>query len=109
MNTPYSGIVTENYNEQGQILIDFRNGKPEYQNGEEVYEQNVWKRFDSVETSKASAAGILGGQAKTAGNLDCWIRFAHGFFQWEVRIPSENNRVINAGRNDFAFPARHQC
>lgn len=36
MNTPYSGIVTENYNEQGQILVDFRNGKPEYQNGEEV-------------------------------------------------------------------------
>lgn len=54
MNTPYSGIVTENYNEPGQILVDFRNGKPEYQNGEEVYEQNVRKEFDPKRDEKAN-------------------------------------------------------
>ena len=54
MNTPYPGIVTENYNEQGQTLVDFSNGKPEYQDGEEVYEQNVRMRFDPKRDENAN-------------------------------------------------------
>jgi len=49
-----TGIVTENYNEQGQTLVDFRNGKPEYQNGEEVYEPNARKRFDPKRDENAN-------------------------------------------------------